>query len=199
VRAAEKIFADKGFRAMTLRDVTRQAKVNLAAVNYHFGSKTDLMRAVLREHFEPINRLRFARLDALVARHAPAPIPVIDIMDALVRPLFEGVNPNGARNPGLIRVIGRAISEPADFIQPFHTEFFGELTRRFLTELHRSCPQMSEEQLQFRLYLAVSTMIGSIVDQARLENMSGGKLDQGDVDRIVHEMVCFVDAGFRAP
>lgn len=69
LQAAEKIFARGGYRAMTLREVTNEANVNLAAVNYHFGSKTNLMRALIRERFEPINQQRLALLAERVEAH----------------------------------------------------------------------------------------------------------------------------------
>jgi AcrR family transcriptional regulator len=90
VCAAERLFAEKGFRAMTLRDVTREAKVNLAAVNYYFGSKRELMLAVIRNCIEPVNVERMQRLNALVTKYNPAPIPLEHIFEALFRPLFEG-------------------------------------------------------------------------------------------------------------
>ena len=76
---------------MTLRDVTHEAHVNLAAVNYHFGSKRNLMLAVIRNRFEPINIKRLQKLDDLIMAHAPNPIPVDAIFAALFRPLFRRV------------------------------------------------------------------------------------------------------------
>ena len=73
MRAAEKIFAYGGYRAMALREVTKEARVNLAAVNYHFGSKSGLMRAIVRHRFEPINRERLRLLDASIEQHHPSP------------------------------------------------------------------------------------------------------------------------------
>ncbi len=198
INAAEALFGDKGFRAMTLRDVTREAHVNLAAVNYHFGSKKDLMRAVVRNRFEPINRERLQRLDRLVAEHAPDPVPTRAIFEALYRPLFESaVTASGEPDRALIRLIGRALAEPAAFMRSMHSEFFRELGLRFLNELGRACPQLDEQTLQYRFFYAVSMMIGSIVEQTRLETFSAGKLDGRDFDRLVAGLIDFSVAGFQ--
>ena len=143
MRAAEQLFAEKGFRAMTLRDVTREAQVNLAAVNYHFGSKRNLMLAVIRNRFEPINVERLKQLDALIEQYSPAPIPVHLIFDALIRPLFESASRETGPDYGLMQMIGRAITEPADFISTIHKELIAELSLRFMAELQRSCPDIS--------------------------------------------------------
>lgn len=196
MRAAEHLFAEKGFRAMTLRDVTHEAQVNLAAVNYHFGSKQKLMLAVIRNRFEPINVERLKQLDALIAEHAPAPLPVHSIFDALFRPLFETATTETGVDHDLMQMIGRAITEPADFICTMHNEFFAELSLRFMAELKRSCPQISEAAHQYRFFFAISTMIGAIIEQVLLENLSEGTLDPTDFDTLVEELITFTVAGY---
>ncbi|PXA04576.1 hypothetical protein DDZ13_05210 [Coraliomargarita sinensis] len=197
VEAAEKLFAEKGFRAMTLRAVTKAAHVNLAAVNYHFGSKTNLMRAVIQRRMEPINAERIERLNSLVAEHSPEPLPLEAIFEALFRPLFEHATTEKGNDHTFMQMVGRALTEPADFMRNMHREFFAELSRRFLTELKRSCPELSEQALQLRFYLSVSTMLGTIIEQVRLESISGGKLSGKDLDKICDELTAFVVAGFK--
>ena len=195
--AAEKIFARGGYRAMTLREVTNEANVNLAAVNYHFGSKTNLMRSLIRERFEPINRIRLQLLDARITAHAPRPVPLTEIYDALFRPLFTGMESAPANDTTLMQIIGRALTEPADFMRSLHKEFFAELSMRFMAEIQRSCPELTQEQLQYRFFLSISTMIGTVIEQVRLENISGGKLDGTNLDRILEELTAYVVAGFQ--
>lgn len=197
VKAAEKLFAEKGFRAMTLRDVTKAAHVNLAAVNYHFGSKTNLMRAVIQRRIEPINAERLQRLDALISAHTPYPIPLEPIFEALFEPLFEHATTEKGNDLTFMQMIGRAVTEPADFMRKMHKEFFTELSSRFLTELKRTCPELSEQELQLRFHLSISTMLGTIADQVRLENLSGGKLSSRNLDGICDELTAFVVAGFK--
>jgi hypothetical protein len=78
-----------------------------------------------------------------------------------------------------------------------HKEFFAQLTKRFMQEIKRSCPHLSEEQIQFRFFLSISTMIGTMIEQGRLKNISSGKLDSGNLDRILQELTAFVVAGFK--
>lgn len=197
VSAAEKLFAEKGFRAMTLRDVTKEARVNLAAVNYHFGSKINLMHAVIKRRIEPINSERLERLDALIAKHAPDPIPLEDIFEALFRPFFDHAMTTKGPNRAFIQMVGRAMTEPTDFMRDMHKEFFTKLSYRFMVELKRTCPELSDQDLQLRFFLSVSTMLGTITEQARLENISGGKLSGKDFDRICEELTAYVVSGFR--
>ena len=138
--ATGKVFAQGGYRAMTLRQVTREAKVNLAAVNYHFGSKLNLMRALLRDRFEPINLQRHLLLNQQIEAHAPDPVPLTTIYDTLFRPLFAGIGSDSVNDTSLIQIIGRALTEPADFMRGLHKEFFADLSKCFMNEIQRSCP-----------------------------------------------------------
>ncbi|MGJ8638060.1 MAG: TetR/AcrR family transcriptional regulator [Opitutaceae bacterium] len=197
LHAAEQLFADKGYRAMTLRDVTREASVNIAAVNYHFGSKANLMREAIRNRIEPINHERLKRLDALIESHKPATVPVNAIFDTLIRPLFESDATKTGPNPALILVIGRAFAEPADFMRKLHHDFFQELSRRYLIELKRSCPTLTEETLRYRFFLSISTMLGATINQVILENLLTSKSELPSYDKIVSELVAYVAAGFE--
>ena len=91
LRAAERIYAASGFHGMSLRDVTLLAGVNLAAVNYHFGSKDKLIFALADRRLTPINTERLERLAKLRERHAPDPIPVGELVGALVDPMFKAL------------------------------------------------------------------------------------------------------------
>jgi AcrR family transcriptional regulator len=70
IGAAGAVFAERGYRGATLRDISQRAGVNLAAAHYHFGSKQDLYLEVARAHFE--------RLDARIAERGAAVDTALD-------------------------------------------------------------------------------------------------------------------------
>src|SRR3989440_11861442 len=76
--AAEELFMQHGFEGTSMRLLTTKAGVNLAAVNYHFGSKDALIEAVFRRRLDPMNAARIAALDELEKLpRAPAPDAII--------------------------------------------------------------------------------------------------------------------------
>src|SRR5579862_2477676 len=99
--AAEKLFGHNGFDATSLRDITAEADVNLAAVNYHFQSKDSLIDAVILRRIEPINRRRLELLDA-----AGAHPTVEQIVEAFVAPVVE------QDRPPMLSMMGRALADP---------------------------------------------------------------------------------------
>lgn len=195
-RAAEKIFAEKGYRAMTLREVTAEAGVNLAAVNYHFGSKRDLMAAALQSRIEPVNKKRLSRLSERIAQHAPAPVPLGEIFESLFRPIFETARSEDG-GACFTKIVGRAIMDPDAFMGSMHRELFSELVKIYIGELQRTCPELSDDEVRFRFYLAVSLMIGVMTDTKRLKNFTSGKFSSDDIDTVVQQLVGFAVAGFE--
>src|SRR5207237_92281 len=85
---AEELFGEQGFDRVSIRDITRKARVNLAAINYHFGSKEDLIAAIFERRVFPVNEARLAALDA-VQRPAKRKPKLEDILEAIIRPTVQ--------------------------------------------------------------------------------------------------------------
>src|SRR5215472_3794191 len=89
LNTAERLFAHHGVEATSLRAITAEAGVNLAAVNYHFQSKEALLHAVIARRLDPINQRRLAMLDACEGAAGDGPLPPAQVLDALLRPVLE--------------------------------------------------------------------------------------------------------------
>ncbi len=196
--AAEQLFAEHGFAAMSLRELTRVAEVNLAAVNYHFGSKERLMWEVLRKHIEPINRERLKLLDEAERAAGANPVPLDKILDTLLLPLMEAARTPQGLDQRLMRIVGRTFSESAEFCKELHREFFKNLSERFRAALRRTLPDLSEKQLNWRFYLMICLMLGALSQHHRLEYLSQGNCDASAVDEILAYLKSFVRAGLSA-
>ena len=108
---AERLFADFGFPLTSLRDITRDAGVNLAAVNYHFGSKEALLSAVLERRFRPINERRLALLDALEKEAGSGSPALEDILRAFLGPPFHKQAEWGECGRKFLKLVGHIHSE----------------------------------------------------------------------------------------
>src|SRR3954447_25442612 len=83
---AEDLFAERGLDRVSIRDITRKAKVNLAAINYHFGSKDDLIVAVFERRVVPVNEARLASLDVVEKAAGKRSPKLENILEAFIRP-----------------------------------------------------------------------------------------------------------------
>ena len=147
--AAERLFAEHGFRGASVRAITDLAGANLAAVGYHFGSKADLLAAVVRRVIEPINAAQSAGLDRLLAR-TPEP-PVAELVEAFAGPLFDEMltgDEGGARTS---RLIMRIIGDPAEEMRTWTGSAEASVRDRYLAAFGRALPGLSPEELWFRI------------------------------------------------
>ncbi|WP_150251626.1 TetR/AcrR family transcriptional regulator [Nocardiopsis deserti] len=147
--AAERLFAERGYRGTSVRAITDLARANLAAVGYHFGSKAELMSAVARRVVEPINAAQCAGLDRLLAETADP--GVTELVEAFAGPLFDGMpagDEGGARRSRLIVMI---LSDPAEEVRSWAGAGQDTVRERYLAAFARALPGLSPEELWFRM------------------------------------------------
>src|SRR5689334_13414383 len=145
--AAEELFAQFGFAGTSLRQVTSRADVNIAAVNYHFGSKENLVNEVFRRRMDEMSAQRLSALKAAVADH---PGELDPILAAFVEPalaMAQDRHGGGA----FIRVIARAYAEKNDSLRKFLSEQYGHVLREFAKAIAGCMPALSKEELYWRL------------------------------------------------
>jgi AcrR family transcriptional regulator len=193
---AEHLFARDGFDATSLRAITAEAGVNLAAVNYHFQSKEALVQAVIGRRMGPVNARRLALLDAYEAEAGGAPVPLEKIMDAFLRPLLEIV---GTHAREFAPLVGRIYTEPGDFTERLFKDQFQALALRFIPAFQRALPELPLTELYWRLHFSIGAMAHTMGAASMLRIFSRGLCDPSDADGTLARMKTFVLAGLTAP
>lgn len=158
---AEGAIARDGYAGTTLRNIVGQAKVNLAAVHYHFGSKEDLLRAVLARISQPIVAAQLTTLDQLMkesSENGDSPLTVEAILRAYLSPALSCVVQHHKARPLRAQFIGRSRTEP-DPVQQIAAEQFRPGTDKVLDALQRALPDQSRSQLEWKLDLVVACLI----------------------------------------
>lgn len=192
---AERLFAQNGFESTSLRAITGAAGANIAAVSYHFGSKDELAKAVLARHIEPLNARRLELLEQARDRAGEEPIPLEEIVRALVVPALD-LDRGGT--PNVCRLIGRIWGEQPTFLQELIQEQFAALAQRFLAELARALPHVERRDLFWRMHFLVGALVRTLQWSRQLETFSGGLCRADDVDHVGEALVAFACAGMRA-
>jgi AcrR family transcriptional regulator len=196
--AAEQAFADLGFDAASLRHIISMAGVNLAAIHYHFGSKEALLAAVFRRRIGPVTAERFARLDALEARYPDGPLPVEEVLRALVEPALRMARDPDKGGPAVVRLFGRTIAEPSEMLQKLLAQEFGETFQRFVGALARALPELPPPTRMWRILFVLGSMGQVMCDPSNMKECSGGLCDPADMDTALDELTTFLAAGLRA-
>ncbi len=189
--ASEALFAEMGFASTSLRDITAAADVNLAAVNYHFGSKLDLLRAVFARRFGPVNRERLELLDALETFEAEA------VCRAFFAPLFERLRQPESGWGDFMSLVGRTHSDTNDEIRMCLFEQIRDVAARFTQALERALPELPAEVLSCRIHFVVGAMAHTFAFCRHKEMPLAQALPEPGA--ILENLLVFAVAGLRAP
>ena len=192
--AAERLFAVHGFQKVSVRDITAEAGVNLASVNYHFGSKDALLFEIFRRRTAELNRARARMLHEATDAHAGHP-PVRAILEALIAPPVRWLDPRGDRLISLQFII-RSRSEGTEAMREALTKDVSHL-RRFADAFLAARPDLSPEDVYWRLHFVLGMIHNNrFAEFDRLNTLSDGLTREDDVESLIARMVDFTEAGF---
>jgi AcrR family transcriptional regulator len=194
--AAERLFALHGFQNVSVRDITADAGVNLASVNYHFGSKDALLFEIFRRRTAELNRERARLLHEAAARHGGKP-PVREILEAYFAPPLRWSAPDNERRIS-IQFIIRARSEGTEEMKEVLRNDVSHLAR-FADALLGARPDLPKEDVYWRLHFVLGMVHNNrFAEFDRLHHLSGGITREGDVQGLLRRMLDFAEAGFLA-
>ena len=189
--AAEELFAERGFAGASLRQVTAAAKVNLAAVNYHFGSKDNLIEEVFRRRLDELSRRRVERLLELGANAT-----LESLLDAFITPALElSLDRHGGSV--FMRVLARAFAEHNTHLRKFLSDNYGYVLKDFATAFAGLLPQLDKEELYWRLDIAVGALTYAMADFGMIQRRSG-ETERTHREQMARHLIHFTAAGLRA-
>ena len=192
--AAERLFALNGFQNVSVRDITAEAGVNLASVNYHFGSKDALLFEIFRRRTSELNRERARMLHEANARHDGKP-PVREILRALFEPPLRWSSPGHDRRIS-VQFIIRARSEGTEAMREVLRTDVSHL-RRFADALMAARPELAPEDVYWRLHFCLGMVHNNrFAEFDRLHTLSEGATRESDTESLLRKMLDFAEAGF---
>ena len=210
LNTAEGLFADRGFN-VSVREIVSQAEVNIAAVNYHFGSKKDLVLAVIERRVVELNTRRLTRLKKLQeeyssSKQASRVIPLRKIVQAFISPVFQIANTKDRHGVVFTKMLGRVMSNANPQLKQQVFSMFNEVVKEFLLELQKSLPHLSAEILASRFYFMVGAMAHTLMNQALPEELAKrlperkpqNDLGGGRKNDLEEELISFICGGLNA-
>ena len=191
--AAEELFAERGFAAASLRQVTAAARVNLAAVNYHFGSKNNLIEEVFRRRLDELSRRRLERLAELAKSRA---MTLETLLDAFITPALE-LSLDREGGSVFMRVLARAFAEHNSNLRKFLSDNYGYVLKDFAAAFAQLLPQLDKEELYWRLDIAVGALTYAMADFGMIQRRSG-ESERAHREQMARHLIRFTAAGLRA-
>ena len=194
---AERLFAQKGFDAVSLRNIVTVAKVNLAAVHYHFGSKQSLLHTVVARRLRPINEERLAGLAEAQTKAGKRPVKLERVLECLFLPLFR-VQADPKVGPAFSRLIGRVLFDRNADLQKFMMSELAEVIPQFSAALDAALPGLPKEETDWRSHFMAGAMAHTLCNADLLVRFTGTDADASDYESTVRRLIDFTAAGFRA-
>lgn len=197
LHAAERLFAEHGMSGVGLRTITAAAKVNLASISYHFGSKDGLLEALFAARAAPIAEERLRGLAECLAKSDGKP-SLEDILEAFVRPTLTlgPQSPDGGQAFGRLRA--RLATEPEKLARKILAKAFDTSSKKYLDAIADALPDIPRSEVEWRFHFMLGAMFYTMANSGRIQALTNGRCDPGDVKRALNHMIPFLAAGFRS-
>jgi AcrR family transcriptional regulator len=195
--AAEQLFAERGFEAVSVRDITHRADANVAAINYHFGTRDGLVALVISRYLTPVNEERLVRLETAERKTSGKSLPLEEILDAFARPLVGITRKSAMPERLLCKLLGRIFSLQGDDCPVAMEASMHRVNERFTRALGRALPSLAADELIWRIHLMVGGLIHLLMNQDRLEPVSSGTEEPPAMDAALSRFIRFSAAGLR--
>ncbi|MEM8502641.1 MAG: TetR/AcrR family transcriptional regulator [Cyanobacteria bacterium P01_D01_bin.1] len=194
LNVAECLLAENGYAGTTLRNVVSKANVNLAAVHYHFGSKEDLLKAVIARISGPVVSGQLAALAALIEKDVP--LSVAAILRAYLEPALTCAMGCREAHPLRGQFIGRSRTEPEP-MQSIAAEQFQPSTEKFLDALQQALPDQTRSQLNWKLDLVVACLIRSLFKAGQPNAVLSTHTPDG-LEQAITKLIAFLTPGLES-
>jgi len=191
---AEELFGEEGFDRVSIRDITKKARVNLAAINYHFGSKEDLITAIFERRVVPVNKARLEALEAIQQSSKKGP-SLEAILEAFIRPTVDSSFATPKGGSGFSKLVGRCLSEPNPGVEKLLKRQFEPLIERFDAALMKSMPNLSSSEIFWCMKFTFGALHHWHLTKDRF---FPSWLEEVGVEQQIQKLIAFAAAGFRA-
>ena len=194
VDAAEFLFSQSGFTQTSMRDITARAGVNLASVNYHFGSKKNLIQAVFKRYFDHL----MPQVQSCLAEIQPSKGAkgVEQLLFSLIPPMLDlnELSPQGTAT--FVKLLGRGYNETQGHLRKFIMTDYGDCIRTLVNAIRQCLPDLPEEELFWRLHFAMGSFVFSMASSQALTEIAESDFHKHvNIEEVINHLVPFVAQG----
>lgn len=198
---SSRLFAEKGLDAISVRNITEEARVNIGAINYYFDSKEHLIREVFETLLRPLQNERLALLDQVEQQSGDGPLDLEQVLRALIEPTVRSAVGEHGLSPHLPCLMFQTYAVARRSIGDEAAEENDWVAKRFINALARAAPEIPYEEICWRYYMVLGGFLLVCTDaqgSQRLRRLSDGRCDTDDGARIIEQIIAFFLHGMTA-
>lgn len=187
--AAQALFAQHGYENTSLRQITSAADVNLAAVNYHFGGKQELLFELVGSTIRPINAARLSRLEQLSDGFSTE-----DVVRCFLEPAIEVL----CQDNDIPCILSQAHREQNNELQEFIAQEVRPVAAKFIEAVHITLPHLSTDIILARGEFMIGALLHVLHSKTRVARaLAPGQPRLNDFSFITEQLIQFCTAGFH--
>lgn len=200
LNAAEELFSERGFAETSLRNITTKAGVNLAAVNYHFGSKKSLIQAVFARFLGPFSESLQEALAELQQRLNGEAPDMQELLMLLSHTALKAGHDSPRRLGIFMRLLGLAYTQGQGHLRRFLQKEYGAVFRTYMALVTAATPELSDEDRFWRIHFSLGATVFTLSGAESLTAMAAHDLGKAsDIAQVVDKLIPFLASGLNAP
>ncbi|RVT42700.1 TetR/AcrR family transcriptional regulator [Rheinheimera sediminis] len=196
--AAEQLFASTGFADTSLRQITSMAQVNLAAVNYHFGSKKELIQSVLQRYLSVLMPRLDQEFSQLLSSQKQNDLTAV--LSVFIKPLLElnKVQHHGTRM--FLQLLGRGYTDVQGHLRWFFNHHYGRTLDKFVLLVQQACPDLPASEIFWRLHFSLGTVVFTMASNQALQEIAAADFNENvEIEGVIHRLIPYLAAGIASP
>ena len=195
IEVSGELFAERGFDSVSLRVITESANANLAAVNYHFGSKEELILAVVEDIVGPVNQKRLERLGEI---DSTSSVSLKAIIHAFIDPVFDVTSADAGADNKYYKLLSRCIASRDERVSSIIIKQFPEVLAKFVSSLTKVIPGLSSDSAHLKVMFMAGALAHSLFHYENFLLVSHGSFDPSSPNLLKSELVSFLSAGMSS-
>src|SRR5436190_11576574 len=199
LRTGERLFAERGFNGVSVRELAAAAQVNIASIGYHFDNKEGLLSEVYRRHCEPMieERLRGLAAASRLLGKTKIKTKIAAIIEAFIRPALQQVEAEDGET--FIRLRAVLSGENSELLEKLVAENFDQSSTVFIDQLCVCLPHLSRTDVCWRFHFLLGSIYYTAAGPHRISAFSNGRCNPSDTEAVIQELVPFMTRAFPAP
>lgn len=199
IKAAEILFAEQGFAETTVRQITSKADVNLAAINYHFGSKKGLIQAVAEKFLTPLCTELTSMLEQRQSSTDAGQVTLDELLEILMRTLLVVNRDNVNALAVFMRLLELSYMQNQEELREFLVARYQDTLQPFILLLREDAAPMEDDEFFWRLHFLLGSITFTLSNFQTLHTIEKREYQSGaEVEKILHRMIPVLSAGLQA-
>lgn len=193
LNSTERLIAEHGFAELSIRKISLQAHTNLAAINYHFGNKEQLINQMLERRLNNLFEVRMKMLHELNQGDEKMTCNLKQILHAFIAPALYMINDEHQGGKVFMKVLARAYAEQSDSLHDLLAKRYTPIIKEFAEAIQLASPDLPKDTVFWRFHFIIGALTYAMADFGA-SSMAKQMPENEYFNKSVEELIQFAEA-----